>query len=242
MPGAIEKNLYSYYNEAYEEHNPDWHRRDTEWKFEHIKPMVEKLGPFKNVVDIGTGTGTILKRISQEFRVEEAAGVDISQPILKQAKNHAPEFSFIQAESSSLPFETKYFDLSLLIDVLEHSPYPLLTLQEAKRVSEYVFIKVPLEVSLKNSIKKKLFKVSWEEEFGHLHKYSEKRFLESLLESGLQAVASQTVKAPLALYENPSALRKFLIVLFNSIDGIFRLKRYPFNESNLFILCRSEEP
>ena len=240
-PNMIEGELYKYYNEEYEGDNPEWHLKDAEWKYKQMKPMLAHIKHLERVVDVGIGAGAILKKLSEDFCIEESVGVDLSISILKQTKIHASNFTLIQAESSNLPFETKWFDLVLLIDTLEHSPYPLKTLLEAKRVSEYIFIKVPLEVSLKNFIKKKLFKIDWKEEFGHLHKFSEKIFNEMITETRLKSVEAKTAKAPLSLYENSSVLKSFFIVLFNGIDKLFRLKQYQFNESNLFILCRSEQ-
>lgn len=240
-PNMIEGELYRYYNEEYEGDNPEWHLKDAEWKYKQMKPMLAHIEHLERVVDVGIGAGAILMKLSEDFCIAESVGVDLSISILKQTKTHASNFTLIQAESSNLPFETKWFDLVLLIDILEHVPHPLETLLEAKRVSEYIFIKVPLEISFKNFIKKKFFGIDWKEEFGHLHKYSEKAFNELITETRLKHVEAKTAKAPLSLYENISVFKSFLIVLFNGIDKLFHLKQYQLNESNLFILCRSEQ-
>jgi len=63
-----------------------------------------------NILDIGTGTGEILKKISSKSSDNLLIGIDISTKMLKKAKEKVPSANFIVADADRLPFQNKCID------------------------------------------------------------------------------------------------------------------------------------
>jgi ArsR family transcriptional regulator len=94
-------------------------------------------GPLGRVLDIGAGTGTVLRLLGQ--RVEEGTGVDSSRQmrLLARARLQAaglPQCSLRDADAHELPFPDRHFDLVIVDGVLQRSPRPAVLLAEAARV------------------------------------------------------------------------------------------------------------
>ncbi len=69
-----------------------------------------KNTPLKdNVLEIGTGTGELLKKISK-LKKTTLIGVDISENMLKVAKKKTPEACFIRANAENLPVKENVID------------------------------------------------------------------------------------------------------------------------------------
>lgn len=87
------------------------------------------------VLEIGVGQGQFVKKIAQYRPELKLYGVDISVnaiEALKKSNKIIGDFRVAQAES--LPFPDDYFDVVVMIDVLEHVINPGDALKEIKRV------------------------------------------------------------------------------------------------------------
>ena len=62
------------------------------------------------VLDIGCGTGTILKRLSDKADIT-GYGTDISERMITEAKKKCPQMKFFISSCDKLPFEDKTFDV-----------------------------------------------------------------------------------------------------------------------------------
>ena len=89
------------------------------------------IGTNKKVLDLGGRDGTLTKHFIEKNNVTLA---DIDENALKYAKNHYKVETMKVDLNQSLPFPDKSFDVVVLAEVLEHLPYPLITLSEIKRV------------------------------------------------------------------------------------------------------------
>jgi ubiquinone/menaquinone biosynthesis C-methylase UbiE len=74
--------------------------------------------PGERVLDVGCGTGIFLKTLARDHAGLELAGLDLSEPMLEQARrrveagrSHAP--AFVQGSVYEMPFETATFDVAL---------------------------------------------------------------------------------------------------------------------------------
>jgi ubiquinone/menaquinone biosynthesis C-methylase UbiE len=99
--------------------------------------FLESIEDFKGlrVLEIGIGQGQFLKKISQYRPELQLYGVDISATaieMLKRSNKISGDFQVAQAES--LPFPDDYFDVVVMIDVLEHIIEPADALKEINRV------------------------------------------------------------------------------------------------------------
>lgn len=151
------KNLYV--ADEYIIKNPSLHEEDSPWKISKIIPLIDILvkGLGRNeitLLDVGGGAGLILKAVSAyieenyEIRVNEFA-LDLSPGALEiQMKNNPNLIKTLNEDICETSLADKEIDLTLMIDVLEHIPNPTRTLEELRRISNFVIFKVPLEVNL----------------------------------------------------------------------------------------------
>ena len=92
------------YAEAFE----DIRLRKPEWRW--LTKTLDRLPAEPRVLDIGCGTGSLLRALSP--RIGRSAGVDVSRGMIEQAKRHASRnLSFQTIDGPSLPFDDRSFDV-----------------------------------------------------------------------------------------------------------------------------------
>ncbi|HEY4646192.1 MAG TPA: metalloregulator ArsR/SmtB family transcription factor, partial [Steroidobacteraceae bacterium] len=101
--------------------------------------LIDELGnaPLGALLDIGTGTGSILRWLAPHAR--EAVGVDLSSEALRVARTsvHGAGLHHCmlqQADMHELPFEANSFDVITIDRVLADARRPVLALEEAARL------------------------------------------------------------------------------------------------------------
>ena len=90
------------------------------------------------VLEIGCGTGAVVRRIAELFDGAEVIGIDPSPVFVEQARRLARgvgRVSFIVGDGRELPFEDGAFDAVVCHTSLCHIPGPERVLEEAARVS-----------------------------------------------------------------------------------------------------------
>lgn len=100
----------------------------TAWAKDALKGMVPQ--EVKNVLDVGCGQGFL----AGVFQAEEISweGVTLGPDVDVCKANNMPIY---EADVSFLPMADDAYDLILARHILEHSPFPVLTLMEWRRVS-----------------------------------------------------------------------------------------------------------
>lgn len=73
----------------------------------------------KKVLEIGCGTGYVLKGLNDSFKKYHLTGAEIHLEGIKFAKKRLPNIEFIQMDATDMPFENE-FDAIGTFDVLEH--------------------------------------------------------------------------------------------------------------------------
>ena len=89
------------------------------------------IGTNKKVLDLGGRDGTLTKHFIYKNKVTLA---DIDENALQFAKKNYQVETIKVDLNQSLPFQNNSFDVVLMAEVLEHLPYPNITLAEIKRV------------------------------------------------------------------------------------------------------------
>ena len=91
---------------------------DKDIKGQHARSLypvlLEKLShiPFQSALDLGCGTGEMLKLILQEDAGKELYGIDLSEKMLHVAKSKLPEqVKLLLGDSEALPFSDNTFDV-----------------------------------------------------------------------------------------------------------------------------------
>lgn len=114
---------------------------DEDMKGQHARSLypvlLEKLShiPFQSALDLGCGTGEMLKLILQEDTHKELCGIDLSEKMLAVAKSKLPEqVKLILGDSESLPFSDNAFDVVYCNDSFHHYTAPQNVLREVYRV------------------------------------------------------------------------------------------------------------
>ena len=104
---------------------------DKDIKGKHARSLypvlLEKLShiPFQSALDLGCGTGEMLKLILQQDVGKELYGIDLSEKMLHVAKSKLPEqVKVLLGDSEALPFPDNTFDVVYCNDSFHHYPAP----------------------------------------------------------------------------------------------------------------------
>ena len=110
------------------------------------------IGTDKKVLDLGGRDGTLTRYFCDKNKVTIG---DIDEKALSYAKDNYDVETEIINLNETLPFPDNSFDCVVMAEVLEHLPYPMITLGEIKRVlkNDGQFIgNLPLAYHLKDRI------------------------------------------------------------------------------------------
>lgn len=114
---------------------------DTDMKGQHARSLypilLDRLShiSYHSALDLGCGTGEMIKQILQADNYKELYGIDLSEEMLAVAKNKLPDqVKLLLGDSESLPFPDNFFDVVYCNDSFHHYPAPQNVLSEVQRV------------------------------------------------------------------------------------------------------------
>jgi len=92
------------------------------------------------VLDVATGTGLVALKVAE--RTSKVYGIDISEPMIEEAKKKAKEMGIKNIEFSAndaytLPFDNDMFDTVICNNALHNMKKPQKALSEIRRVLKY---------------------------------------------------------------------------------------------------------
>ena len=91
---------------------PTWEGVRREDTFAPYEAALDRVsGPVERALDVGTGTGAGARVLRQRFPNAEVVGTDVAPAMLAEARKHAPEVEFVEADAARLPFDDASFDL-----------------------------------------------------------------------------------------------------------------------------------
>lgn len=143
-----------------------------------IRKLLEKEDAKKKhkILDVGCSGGALIKELKDNGLT--VTGCDISQKAIKLCKKKGLK-DVVCCDCTKLPFKNNYFDYVIASDVLEHIKDDLGTVKEWVRVLKKkgkIIIFVPAFMSLWSG---------HDEVNHHFRRYSKKRLIRAIIESGL---------------------------------------------------------
>jgi cyclopropane fatty-acyl-phospholipid synthase-like methyltransferase len=181
---VLDRNVYV--NGEYLKTNPGWHMDESPFKVNQILRMIAKnrLQP-KTICDVGCGAGEVLKLLHE--KMDDACvfrGYDISPQAVEMSRSRANErVQFTLGDVSQE--EGVFFDLMLVLDVIEHVEdyFGLLTAIRPK--SELKIFHIPLDLSVQTVLRKRGL-LKRRDLHRHLHYFTKETALETLKDTGYE--------------------------------------------------------
>lgn len=160
----------------------------------HYIDQIKKLGNGKlKIIDVGCGSGSIVKALKNYFPIHEFWGCDISQAAIKKARQKSGGVKFFVSDAEKLEVKSASFDVVIMHSVLDHIQRPLAAAKEVHRILKkggtFLFMD-PLEKE-PSTIHGQLTRFKWfrnhrRNRCGHIHAFSEKSLTKLVEQSGFQ--------------------------------------------------------
>lgn len=183
MAGNLsDRNMYM--NGEYLEKNPNWFVEESPFKVRQIMRMIEKNHlKVKTICEIGCGAGEVLRLLQEKM---DAAccfrGYDISPQALDMCKRRANdrlEFRLADIAQESGTF----FDLMLILDVVEHIEDYFGFLNNIRSKSELKIFHFPLDLSVQAVLRRRGL-LKRRELYGHVQYFTKETALATLEDVG----------------------------------------------------------
>src|SRR5947209_10893247 len=167
---------------------PGWHIEEAPWKVKHILPMLKRhhLMP-STICEVGCGSGEILRLLQMHMSdVCTFWGYDISPQAFEMCKERANERLHFKLADIRQE-QNVFFDLILVLDVIEHLEDYFSFLRDIKPKSHYKLFNIPLEVSVQAVLRGKTFMKN-RDLHGHLHHFTKETALRTLEDVGYEVL------------------------------------------------------
>jgi len=181
-----EDNIYN--SGEYLEKNPTWHLEDSAWKAGQILKMLarNRLAP-KSICEVGCGAGEILRQLQLRLGPEaEFCGYEISRQafdLCKTRENPGLHFKLQDITGEKEAF----FDLILLIDLIEHLEDYFDFLRKVKPKSNYKILHIPLDLNVKALLRVTPL-LEARQSVGHIHLFNKEWALAVLRDTGYDRI------------------------------------------------------
>jgi len=228
-PRLTKKDLVKIYNEDYFK-NKELYRREKEYcgyldyvkdeknikaVFIPILDNIEKIKPRGRILDVGAATGFFL-HLAKE-RGWKVHGIEIS----KYARDYARKRFKINIQDCKITkFKKNFFDVVVLLDVIEHLPNPRQTLEDVNMVLKKDGLLVLITPDSESYIVKFLLKDKWLEfkrVREHPHFFSARTLIRMLRITGFEVLRIDSVERVLTIEEVIGNLKFYNKPIFNFI-------------------------
>jgi len=142
-----------YLDTTYQQLNPSWHEEDSPWKAKQIGNLLaDNKVSFQSLCEVGCGTGEILVQLSKRFPDADFTGYEISpQAFEMAARKYCPKVKFHLKDL--LQESRAYFDVLLVIDVIEHVENYIDFIRGVKRFGGLKVFHIPLDLSVQSLVR-----------------------------------------------------------------------------------------
>jgi len=102
--------------------------------YQPISERLEKI-QYDSILDIGCGTGAILKKLLEQNHTIDAYGIDLSSNMIEVAKRKLNgSANLLVGDAENLPYNAHSFDVVMCTDSFHHYPDPDRVIREIYRV------------------------------------------------------------------------------------------------------------
>jgi cyclopropane fatty-acyl-phospholipid synthase-like methyltransferase len=192
-----------YVDGAYLKKNPEWHVEESAWKASQINRMLirQHLVP-RTICEVGCGAGEVLKQVQN--MVEDTCvlwGYDISPQAIELCTPRANERLHFKL-ADVVQEQGAFFDLMLILDVVEHLEDYFSFLRALQPKSEHKILHIPLDLSVQTVLRQTgLLHVH--SAYGHLHYFTKETALQMLRDAGYKVLdyfyTSRSIEIPTTL-------------------------------------------
>lgn len=177
-----------YTSGSYLEKNPEWHLEESPWKAQQVMRMLAQnhLTP-RTICEVGCGAGEILRQMQAQMDRECIfQGYDISPQAFELSKSRANER--LHFKLADFTKETNlFFDLILIMDVIEHLEDYFSFLRAIKPKSNYKILHIPLDLSVETIVRKNGL-LNVREAYGHIHYFTRQTAIQMLKDVGYEVL------------------------------------------------------
>lgn len=245
--------MSEFYNEYYRDMDEQfirWREITGRIKAKNII-RISRCMRFSSVIEVGCGTGIILKTLSEKNFADKFYGSDISEPALEYVRRQEIN-GLIEAkrgDALNVPYGDKMFDLAILSHILEHLDDPATAIGEAKRIARQVVIEVPLEENIIRKIRVILWRLLKrnlaalpERKIGHIRFFNRRSALQLAVSCGLILERSQRIFLPpkIHFFNARTRVQKIKAAAKVVLQGITRISGIPLITVHFIMLCRSD--
>jgi hypothetical protein len=194
----------------YLEKNPTWHVGESPWKAREIRRMLARNHLVPNsICEVGCGAAEILKRLQEEMGSNCIfSGYEISPQAFALAKQRENERLHVYLRDIASE-QNVFFNLILVMDVLEHVEDYFTLLRTIHPKSEYKILQIPMDLSVRSVLWGHL--TTYREAYGHIHYFTKELALQMLKEVGYEVLdyfyTSEVIEDPPNLIKRSSLVR-----------------------------------
>lgn len=173
---------------TYLEKNPLWHTEESLWKAEHLMRMLNRhaIVP-KTICEVGCGAGEVLKQLQQRLPNDcDLLGCDVAPQAIELCRSRANQrLHFLLGDVTAIA--DKYFDLILVLDVIEHLEDYFSLLRSIRGRALYKIFQIPLDLSVQTVLRGTPL-IKDRRRYGHIHYFNKETALELLSDLGYQTI------------------------------------------------------
>jgi len=177
-----------YQDGTYLSKNSTWHEEDSPLKAKWINNLIKKnsLNP-NTICEIGCGSGEILNQMSKVYDEKvKFYGYEISPQAFEVCKKKTKK-NLIFSFGDLLKENDKYFDIAMIVDVIEHVEDCFNFLRKIKEKANYKIFHIPLDLSMLNLLRVSPI-IAKRKNVGHIHYFTKETALETLKDTGYDII------------------------------------------------------
>jgi hypothetical protein len=172
-----------YQDGDYQTCNPTWHAEDSPWKARQIEIMLKKHNlVIESICEVGCGAGEILVELAKVFPKTKFYGYDISPQAFALCQGKKTDRLHFYLKDLLVENEA-FFDIVLVIDVIEHVEDYLGFLKRLKDRGNLKIFHIPLDLSLQSLCRAAPI-LAHRKSVGHIHYFFKDTAIATLQDCG----------------------------------------------------------